>query len=387
MTRKHLYFAFLILVVNGCVDPYNIKSVDFQGLLIVEGFISSDFKQHNVKLSRASQINKPQFIAEIGAKVTLQIGNGSVMLIESSPGIYLTPPLRGIIGETYALVIVTKTGQEVRSDEVVLRDNTNINNIYASYSKNTPNLNNGAGIQIFLDTDENINQGLYYRWEYEETWEVQTPFESNFVWLRDNIVVFRSPPVSTCFPTDTSSNIIIRSTASQSNSSVKTQLIKAIPADNQAMAIRYSILVRQYTLSEKGYQYWETLKKVNQTQGTLYDTQPGIVIGNMLTVNDRDAVVLGYFDACVVKEKRAFFAPRDFREDGFTPTEFYKYCSFISALQIPDNRIGEFLSRPENKGLEIVGSVGFGPSTLFLIPSSCCNCTNVGTNIKPSFWP
>jgi hypothetical protein len=219
-----------------------------------------------------------------------------------------------------------------------------------------------------------------------ETWEVQTPFESNFEWVGGNQIRFRSPAVSTCYPSDTSATVIVQSTVGQSSAKVTRKLIHAITAENQALAIRYSILVRQYTLSEQGYQYWETMRKVNQTQGSLFDTQPGTIRGNIRSLTNDKEVVLGFFDACAISETRRFFRPQDFREAGFVPAEFYRYCAFITALQVSDSQIGNFLSSPAGRGLEIVGTVGFGPSTIFLMPKSCANCTDIGTNVKPSFW-
>lgn len=384
--RKLNIAIFFLFLFCACVDPFTLKSIKFQGQLVVDGFITTQQKQHEVKLSRTSPINKSEFVAESNAQVKLKIGNGFVTLSEAKPGVYLTPPVAGTVGVSYKLFITTLAGKQYESQEVILKDTPSIKKVYAEFSSSVPSLNGASGVQIFLDTEDVASKSLYYRWEYVETWEVQTPFESNFVWTGGNNVQFRSPSVSTCYPSDTSTNIIVRSTLGQVNSNVKKQGIRVIPADGQFLAIRYSILVRQYVLSEEGYRYWETLRKVNQTQGTLYDTQPGKVIGNVISVSDPEESVLGYFDASAVQESRVFFAPRDFREFGFVPTEFYKFCSFITPLQIPDTRIGEFLSRPENKGLEIIGTVGFGPSTIFLMPKSCCNCTDIGTNKKPSFW-
>jgi hypothetical protein len=36
--------------------------------------------------------------------------------------------------------------------------------------------------------------------------------------------------------------------------------------------------------------------------------------------------------------------------------------------------------------MEISEITGFGAVTLHLFPKYCCNCTDKGTNVKPSFW-
>ena len=377
---------FITMLLNGCVDPYHIKSVGYQGSLVVEGFISTDLVQHQVKLSRTAPINKPQFIAETGAQVNIKSGSGSIPLTEASPGIYLTPPLQGVVGNVYTLYITTQNGQQFQSGAVTLKDTPDIKNIYALYSSSVAPLSNSPGIQIFLDTDDSTHQAQYYRWEFIETWEIQTPFESEFEWLGGNNVVLRSIPVSTCYATDTSSNILIQSTHGLTNDKITAQVIQTLSADAQAMRIRYSILVKQFTLTESSYQYWQTLKNINEGQGTLYDIQPGTVVGNITSSNSGETA-LGYFDAGAVKAKRAFFRPSNFIASGYTPPDFESYCNFFTPIKIPVSQIGTFYNDPANLNFEITGATGFGDATLFLIPKVCCDCTSLGTNVKPSFWP
>ena len=375
--------VFLFLLLIGCVDPYSIKSVSYEPSLVVEGNITTEFKEHRVVLSRAAPIGQAQFIPETGAQVSLKVGSGFLNMQEISPGVYVTPPLAGVIGTAYSLHINTSNGQEVVSEEVVLRSTPDIKDIYATYSTDLRVGDKTGGIQILLDTEDPTGTTRYFRWEYEQTWEIQTPFESNFIWIGGNNVVFRSVPVSNCYASDSSNRVIINSTRGLAADKVVGQLIQTLPAEGPYLSVKYSILVRQRSLSETGYFYWQALEKTNQSQGTLYDTQPGTVQGNLSSVTG-DGVVLGYFDASAVKEMRVFFSPRDFRDKGFVPLGFEDYCNFLTAAQVPQSGIGNFLSA--NPGLEIIGATGFGDPTLFLLPAACCDCTAIGTNIKPAFW-
>ncbi len=384
MYNIHRTTILILLLLTCCVEPYPIKSTTYEGILVVEGFISTDIKQHQVVISRTSPIDKPEFIPETGAVVSITDNyGGSIPLAENAPGIYLTPPTKGNIGNTYTLHIATQSGQQLTSEGVTLKDTPDIQNIYAAY---LPDLTVGGtkgGIQIYLDTQDPTGQAHYYRWDYEATWEIHTPFDSEFIWLGGNEVVFRDVPVSTCYATDTSANIIIQSTQGLSDSKVTGQVIQTIKGDSPSMAIKYSILIRQYAISENSFLYWKTLKEVNQSQGTLYDTQPGTVNGNITSLTDNQTV-LGYFDAGVVKEMRVFFTPKDFKASGYIPPDYGNDCLFITAFQVPDSQIGDFLSK--NPGLEIEGATGSGPSTLYLLPKHCCDCTSQGTNIMPPFW-
>lgn len=383
MGKLQRIIALTLLFLNCCVEPYSLKSTGYQEVLVVDGFISSDLKQHQVKISRTSPIDKPGFIPETGAQVSIKSENGSIPLTETSPGVYLTPPLMGIIGNTYSLSVTTQRGQQLTSDEVTLNDTPDIKNIYATYSQNVSG-SGKAGVQIFLDTQDATKKTRFYRWEYIETWEIQTPFYSEFNWLGGNNVVFRDVPVSICYGSDSSKNALIQSTQGLSDDKISAQLIQTLTGDSPNLRIRYSILIRQFSISENSYLYWQTLQKVNESQGTLYDTQPGTVVGN-ITSSNGNVKVLGYFDAGVVKEKRAFFTPKDFSAAGYSPPDFESDCNFLSPTQVPSNQIGAYLT--QNLGYEIWGATGAGPSVLFLLPKKCLDCTPLGTNIKPSFWP
>ncbi len=385
MEKLRRGLILLLILLSCCVEPYNIKSSTYQQVLVVEGFISADLKEHQVTISRTSPINQPEFIPETGAQVSIKDGNSLIPLTESSPGIYLTPPVKGVVGDVYTLYITTQSGQQIVSDEVTLKDTPDIKDVYATYSTNIGG-SGQAGVQIFLNTEDPTQTSKFYRWDYIETWEIQTPFESEFIWLGGNNVAFRDISVSTCWSSDTSNNILIQSTQGLSGDKITAQLIQTIPDGSASMRVMYSILIRQYALSESAYLYWQTLKKINESQGTLYDTQPGTVVGNLTSLNS-SSTVLGYFDAGVIKEQRAFFSPKDFSAAGYIPPDYESICTLFTPTQVPSDQIGAFFAQPGSQGFEIWGASGAGPSTLFLLPKFCCDCTTLGTNIKPAFWP
>jgi hypothetical protein len=383
---KFAYFFYLLLLpLVCCVEPYTIESIGTQELLVVEGHISSDLRQHEIIISKTASISNQEFIPESRALVYIKDGHGvTTLFTEGQPGHYLTPTFKGLVGNTYTLFITTESGRQLTSDEVTLMDTPEITNIYATYSKNLRVNGESGGFQIFLDTEDPTRTTNYYRWEFDGTWEIQTPFESNFVWLGGNTVVIRDNPVSTCYASELSNNILLQSTQGLADGKVTAQVLQTLSQYSPQMRIMYSVLVRQYAISQRAYLYWQNLKKINQSQGTLYDTQPGTVVGNITSLND-DQPVLGYFDAGVVKERRVFFRARDFRNAGYISPGFLDYCLLLNQIKIPDNKIGEFLS--QNKDMEIIGATGIGPSILYLLPKQCCNCTSLGSNVKPAFWP
>ncbi len=379
--------SFSILIAMACcVEPFDIQSVGYEDTLVVEGFISTELKQHRVTLAHTSQVNQREFIGEAGAEVTIKDQNGTILsLSEEKAGIYLTPKIAGVIGNTYTLNFTTKKGKQFTSSEVTLKNTPAITNIYATFSPDLPIGEGTGGIQIFLDTEDATNQTKYYRWEFKETYEIKTPFPSAFVWLGGNNVVFRDLPVDRCWGNDSSKNTLIHATEGLAESKVKAQVIQTIPGYSPNMRIRYSILVRQFSLSREAYQYWKDLKDQNEGQGSLYDRQPGTIRGNITSLSD-DQIVLGFFDASVISEKRVFFAPSYFADAGYKAPKFLTSCENFTPVEVLVSKIGDYYTR-NGQGLIISEAVGTGDPTLFLRPKYCCDCTNLGSNKKPSFWP
>src|SRR5258708_14677483 len=145
-----LFFVFFY----SCVEPYNSKSINYQNLLVVEGFISTDMKQHQVSISTTSPIGNPEFIPETAAERPIKEEGSVIPLTEGTPGLYLTPPSHGVVGKTYQLLITTKSGRQLLSVEITLKDKPGIKNVYASYSPHLSALKNKGGFQFFLDTSD-----------------------------------------------------------------------------------------------------------------------------------------------------------------------------------------------------------------------------------------
>jgi hypothetical protein len=383
----HRISIFTLILLVCCVEPYNIQSINYDNLLVIDGFISSDLKQHKVVVSRTSKINEKKFIAETGAQVSIKEGNGvTITLTEESPGIYLTPPLAGIVGSTYKLLVTTQNGKPYASEVVQLMDAPEIKDIYATYSPDLAIGQGSGGIQIFLDAEDPTNQTQYFRWDFKETYEIKTPYPSSYIWVGGNDLIFRDLPVDRCWGNDSSTSILIKSTKGLAESKVTAQLLQTIPGYSPNMRIRYSILVRQFALSKNAFQYWKALKDVNESQGTLYDRQPGAVRGNITSLSDKE-VVIGYFDAGKVAEKRAFFTPDDFTASGYKAPKFLTSCYFFTPVDVLLSGLGAYLTEHSRENLVVSEVQGLGDVTVHLRPKYCCDCTNWGSNAKPSFWP
>jgi hypothetical protein len=148
--------------------------------------------------------------------------------------------------------------------------------------------------------------------------------------------------------------------------------------DNQTQKLqhKYSILVKQYVVSESTYQFWKTIKANNFEAGGLFDSQPVAVKGNVTNINDESEVVLGNFTVASISEKRIIIenVPLSFDDvPGCNPV----------ALQEPLSR----LPRSDWPIYLVYFEDYDGVIKLGILQKICVDCTLLGgKTIKPEFW-
>jgi hypothetical protein len=378
-----IVIVFVFLLSQACVEPFDLLNVRYNNTLVVEGHISNLNKPQQIKLSRTAAINERVFLAETGAEVTVESASGeSMQFLEVKPGIYESSSFAGVVNEAYTLSITTTNGRKYKSSQVVLKDGPPIDKIYAEFVT-TPE----RGINIAVNTEDPSGKTRNYRWEYVETYEIQTPYPSNYVVLPGATeATWRYDRVDQCWASDTLQSVLVKTTRAQDEDKVVGFSLRFIPETSYIFRIKYSILVRQYALSEEAYNYWKLTEIFNETQGSLADVQPGNIISNVIGVTNPNETVLGYFDASAVSEQRVFFNYRDFTAAGYKRPTYRTSCYELEPIYIIETEIAEYMLTNSDK-VAIWDVIGTSPTALFeLFPIGCCDCSNMGTTIKPSFW-
>jgi hypothetical protein len=106
--RQSICFIFYILIIAGCEERVDIPlSSENTGLLVVEGVITNENKNHLVTLTLPYSRQNGDVQPVSGASVFIfQDSTGYVLTeIPAGSGRYYTPPLRGLVGKVYTLFI------------------------------------------------------------------------------------------------------------------------------------------------------------------------------------------------------------------------------------------------------------------------------------------
>jgi len=382
------------LLLGSCTDAYLpdvIKSPP--SFLVVDGFLNPQGIT-TIKLSRTYAINSSvaQPPAEIRATLYVEEENGPrYQLREGVAGTYAstaTLPLNP--AKRYRVRILTQAGKEYASELVAVKLTPDIDQV-TWQAENT-------GLNIYVDAHDATNNTRYYRWDYEETWEIHSPYTPNYEYVNHRIRDIVVPFPAACWSTARSTSVQIEKTTALTQDVVAQHRVRLLPTNTDRLLYGYSILVRQYALTPEEYAYWDLLRKNTESIGTLFDPQPAQLTGNVRCLSDPTDLALGYVGAHSVKERRIFVRYRDL------PTS-WPLKSGYEACVPPDS---VFLDRPnppppnpavilETAFNPLSGSLPidaiFAPGTGSVIigytakKRDCIDCRLRGTAVKPSFWP
>jgi len=372
--RKVFFYIILLMILySNCVEEFEPSRQGYENLLVVDAFLTGGSEPFEVRLSRSVPIDTSAFVPERYANIQLESGSGeSFELFEKKPGVYNAyAVIQGQIGETYRLLINTADGKHYASEPVMMRDTPPIDEVGFDYEKRP--WAGVDGVQIYVNTHDSENKTHYYRWEWDETWIFYTPYPSDIYW--ENGIKPRPENVNTCWKNGSSKSIDIFSTKSLNEDRVGKFPLLFVTNETDRIRWKYSINVKQYSLSEQSYNYWKELQKSTENLGTLFDPQPSTLVGNIHNITDDKEVVIGYFDASAIQEQRIFISRSDMPNSGFP--NYYAMCSdsIVQYNQIPDMmRFGYILITYEMM-------IGYHMSY-----PSCIDCTLAGTNKKPDFW-
>ena len=78
MMIKFLYMFLLSILLFewSCTEPFEIETIDFESVLVVESTITDEMKQQVVKLSRTSTLENSEILMESNANVIISTSNG-----------------------------------------------------------------------------------------------------------------------------------------------------------------------------------------------------------------------------------------------------------------------------------------------------------------------
>ncbi|MFB9841902.1 DUF4249 domain-containing protein [Mucilaginibacter ginsenosidivorans] len=387
-------FILAIAMAWGCKKPYlGPAIVSKDSYLVIEGLINTGPDSTFIKLTRTvklSDIAKPS--GELNATVTIEgDNNSSYQLTEAGGGLYQSPPLYLGTNAKYRLRVKTASNEEYLSDFVEAKETPDIDSV--SYEVQND------GVQFYVNSHDAANKTRYYRWDFDETWGYHAFARSYFKIGGDGYPELRVAPedkIYGCYRSNPGVQILTATTTKLSQDVVLHQPLDFISQGSGKISHGYSLLLRQYALTEAGYSYWENLKKNTEEIGSIFDAQPSELPSNIHCLSEPGKPVIGFVSASSVKSKRVFV--NNFIAGLFVP-------DYIAPPTADECKGGAILIEPQvSFQYRLKQLTGTGDTVLLngiynrmgvllgygYAARNCADCRTkapYGTNLAPAFWP
>ena len=382
--RKKFQLQLIIIIglmINSCIEPFDAVTEVFEDALAIEATITNEFKKHKIKLTRAYELD------DLGFNISPE-KNADVRIIDESQNEYY---FQEIDSGFYVSTIEFKTKENTYYElHITTQDGKN----YASKPTKSPDTKPIYGLKAHRAFDRNGNEGMeilagydptgdskYYRYQYEETYKIIAPkWSDGYLRFMVSGTVVESKGSTLgliCYNTELSKSTILNSISENGNGAIPQFPVRFINRNDYIISHRYSILVKQYTISREAHLYLETLKKLSQHENIFSSSQPGFFEGNVYSSDNPNEKVLGYFDVTSVATKRIYFNYSDFFQDEPLPP-YVEHCE----PYYPDPAA---LRGVINNGSVLYYSTdGFGSHSV--VSRVCGDCTLIGNSEAPEFW-
>ena len=391
MKKAHkIILVGFVVIFTACRKPYTPPAISSPGIyLVVEGVINNGSDSTSIKLSRTVNLaSNPVSKPVTGATVLVQSNqNTSFPLVERKPGTYSCPGVN--LNNSYQYRLSINTGSEqYQSDYVPVLNSPPIDSVGYTIASN--------GLNIYSNTHDPTNTINYYRWDYQETWLYHPLIASGYVSNGDTVLA-RTPAQqqSYCWPSDTSSTILLNSSARLSKAVIFENPITFVASTSQKLGDEYSILVRQYALTPDAYTFWQILKTNTENLGSIFDAQPSQLPGNIHSLTNPKEPVIGYIGVGSVATKRIFIHNQQLPAWLPTPLYICQIDTFYYAAVIGDqivNQVNEFINYNKGAGPDPYIPINalsnpLGQITAYTASTpECTECNIFGPNVEPSFW-
>ena len=371
--------SFLLAIgVSTCRQAYAPPAITNPNrFLVVDGFINlnpNTVTTFNLNRTRNLGDSIVMGIPELNAQISIisSGGNNYPLADRARKGIYTSDSLTLDATQQYHIAITTADGQQFASNPVPSEITPPIDSVFWRQPNN---------LTIYASTHDPTGNTHYYRYDYNETWEHDSQLEAIYGVANGMMfAVDSATQLHRCWTTDTSANILLTSSAALHQDVIDSFTLITIPDGDQKVTKVYSILVRQYALTEDAYNYWLLIQKTTQDVGTLFDVQPTQLIGNITCTSNPSEPVIGFITATTVQQQRILIV-----ESALNDWQHNQAAFGCDTVSIPFSFANPFAyNYPDTN----YAPYYFDGSALVLASKICLDCTLLGgTTIRPPFMP
>ncbi|MCU0326213.1 MAG: DUF4249 domain-containing protein [Spirosomaceae bacterium] len=315
MKKAIVAFCTLLFAAASCVDVFDPKLKSDKQRLVIESRITTEFDYQWVDLTFDAAYNSTtnNFSPVVkNAKIWIIDDKGNRYdFIDDSRKVALAKAPFGFdyrskdkfkaeVGRTYQLFVETENGKKYRSKLEKVRAVPKLKKIYQEFRYLPQQFGTPIGeFLIFTDVDDSPETNEFYQWDATHWKKLKY---CDFVASRGNIdpFIYALECCQDCFEFTICRDCQpITSDQLTNGKIIKRQLLARVPYDSQDP---YYLAIRQYSISEEIFTFWQTLKQQAENTGGLFDVNPKSIRGNIECISDPTEEALGYFSVSDVSE-------------------------------------------------------------------------------------
>ena len=383
---KHLVLLFCFIMV-ACVDEYTIPeetAIEYETEIVIEGRILAG-EESVIHLSYTTPINSEE--------ETTDILNAQVYVIGQN-GYRSEAAEFDIEDDCYVIDTKTLENNTLYAVEVTIDNDTYQSNFQPLLI--SPEIDevtwkeNESSISIYVTTLAEQTDPRHFMWSFEEDWEIHAEVDMRGnhqikpVYKKEHYpgLTETHNPYLYCWMHDVSRHINLHSSSNLSENLVKNVKLHEISIEDIRISYIYSILVKQWSLSDEAYHYFSTMKQYTEEDESLFAPILSDFQGNIRCISNPDKRAHGYVLASNVTTKRIFIYEENFKHMRSLYSE--PFCISKGSDQKPWglDPIEEWLSP-----WVIMRNQWDGDETLYQWSCVDCRHTVGATKKRPDFWP
>ena len=374
--KNILNILLLVLLFDACKEPYYPAIIEApNSYLVVDGMIKVGGDSTIIRLTRTRNLSDSSaVVTEEGAFVVLEGNQGGYFpFTRLGNGYYGTAPLNLRVNEKFSLKITTSDNKQYQSELLPVKPTPPIDSV--SWVRDT-------SVTIRVSTKDPTGNTRFYRWEFEETWEYNSFYESILGYdYGTNQPYYLDPKdyLNRCWSSQKSSSILLASTNAQVDDLVENLPVTTIVQGSDKASVRYSILVKQYALTKEAFEYWQLLRKNTNELGSIFGNQPAELISNIKCTSNSEEPVVGFISISSIQQKRLFIRRGEL--SGWYPD--YSLQQLCEPKIVGPDSLSYYLQRNKNL-MQAYNITGGGTA---LADKRCIDCRLRGGSTKmPSYW-
>jgi hypothetical protein len=318
-SKNFLSLLVICLMFYACVEPFELDTQQERKILTVDATITDLADEQTIKIIESySSTNVVYSIPVTKAIVEIVInGTERVPLTERGGGIYVLPiSFHTRVGDNYKLVFQKADGTKYESAEErqsLVSDITKAYDQFRVDGVETP-LGTKPAHYVYIDTNDPAGEKNNYMW----TWKL---------WERQNVCItciggryMLTPAPARCKIESSLSEVVydyscngdcweifynqdlnVFSDVFSNGQPILGRLVGKIPYYSSMGAL---LEIKQQSISNAAYQYLKLLANQVQNNGSLVDTPPAAIIGNVKNITNPDEAVAGFFMVTSVRSKK-----------------------------------------------------------------------------------